>query len=70
MYGTEVWLRVCVAWILYMRRGVCEVSACSVITEPTPQLGERRKRIPMRSAVSKSYSQPDFLHASLRVCGL
>lgn len=25
LYGVEVWLRVCVAWILYMRGGVCEV---------------------------------------------
>ena len=46
---------------------MCEASASSGITQPTKQLGERINGIPVRSAVSKSNSQPDSsLHSSLR----
>lgn len=46
-------------------------SACSVITEPTPQLGGKEKADTHEiHAVSESYCQPNLVYTSLRVCGL
>lgn len=49
---------------------MCEGSASSGITQPTKRLGERINGIPVRSAVSKSNSQPDSFHSSLTACRL